>query len=130
MELDVTHMVDDSDSMPNLSGSRAELGQDAGKITWNNSVEYGRNKPLLTTDAMRDEARSYFQGFGAWTAEQIAAWSEEELQGVMCQDVAAAVREMEHYDTHEAFEQACEEGHCSGSLYLGTNGHWYFYVGS
>lgn len=37
MELDITHMITDADDMPMLSGSRAELGQDAGSITWNNS---------------------------------------------------------------------------------------------
>jgi hypothetical protein len=50
MELNVTHMVDNADDMPLLSGSQAELGKHAGKITWQNSVAYGRISPLLTTD--------------------------------------------------------------------------------
>lgn len=37
MEIDVTHMVDDADNMIELSGSRMEHGQDASRITWNNS---------------------------------------------------------------------------------------------
>jgi hypothetical protein len=129
MELDVTHMVESADDMPQLSGSRLELGQDAGKITWNNSVEYGRAQPLLTTDEMRDEARAYFKEFGAWDEDAIAVWSEDELQGIMCQDVAAAIREMESTDTYEEYQKLCEEGTCSGSLYRGDDGRWYFYVG-
>jgi hypothetical protein len=128
MELDVTHMVDDSDTMPMLSGSRAELGDNAGKLTWNCSVAYGREHPLLTTDDARDEARSHFRGYGAWSEDEIATWSEDELQGIMCQDVAAAIREMEHYDTPEAFEKACESGRASGRLYRSSD-KWYFYLG-
>ena len=61
MELDVTHMVEAADEMIELSGSRMEHGENAGTITWNNSKEYGREHPLLTTDDQRDEARDYFR---------------------------------------------------------------------
>lgn len=129
MELDVTHMVEAADDMPMLSGSAMELGQDAGRITWNNSVAFGREHPLLATDDMRDEARAHFREYGAWSEEEIAAWSEEELQGIMCQDVAAAIREMEHDDTYEDYLERCEQGSCSGRLYRGDDGRWYFYLG-
>ncbi len=76
MEIDVTHMVDDCDEMPMLSGSIAELGQGAGKLTWGNSVDYGCNHPLLKTHDEREEAREYFAGFGAWSREEIAATRE------------------------------------------------------
>lgn len=84
MEIDVTHMVEDSDEMVNLSGSRAEHGKDASKITWNNSIQYGKKRPLLTTDEMREAARKHFRGYGAWTEEEIAAWPEDNLQAIMC----------------------------------------------
>jgi hypothetical protein len=129
MELDVTYLVDGADDMPIMSGSIMELGQDASKITWNNSVACGRNHPLLTTDEMRDVARAHFREYGAWSQEEIAAWSEDELQGIMCQDVAAAIREMEVAETYEEYEQLCERGTCSGRLYRSDNGHWYFYLG-
>lgn len=129
MELDVTHMVDDADNMPMLSGSMAELGRDAGKITWGNSVAYAANHPLLTTDDMREEARAYFKGFGAWDEDEIAAWGEDELQGIMAQDVAAAIREMDVAEDYEDYVRLCEAGRCSGRLSRGDDGRWYFYVG-
>lgn len=129
MEIDVTHMVEDADEMPGLSGSIAELGKDAGPTTWKNSCAYGEQHPLLTTDEERDEARRHFQGYGAWSQEEIAAWSERELQGIVCQDVAAAIREREHFDTDEEYRAACERGTVSGNLYRGDNGRWYFYLG-
>jgi hypothetical protein len=129
MEIDVTHMVEDADTMPELSGSAAELGPEASRITWNNSKEYGRNHPLLKTDDDRDVARSYFKSFGAWDEKEIAAWSEDEIQGLTCQEVAGAIRELEHYDSYEEYLKAAEEGRCHGNLYKGENEHWYYYFG-
>jgi hypothetical protein len=128
MEIDVTHMVEDEDQMPMLSGSIAELGKDAGPRTWKNSVAYGAEHPLLKTDDERDAARHHFRGYGAWSREQIDAWSEDELQGIVCQDVAAAIREREAYDSDEEFEAACESGRASGRLYRSGN-RWFFYLG-
>ena len=131
MEIDVTHMVEDSDSMFELSGSCMEHGQDAGRITWNNSKEYAKDKPLLTSDDMRDAARAHFREYGAWSEEEIAAWSEDDLQAITVQDVAAAIREAEIADGDYAeYERLCREGTLSGRLYKGDNDRWYFYLGS
>jgi hypothetical protein len=130
MEIDVTHMVADEDEMFELSGSRCEHGQNAGRITFANSTAYAAERPLLTTDDMRDAARAHFREYGAWSEEEIAAWSEEELQAITCQDVAAAIREMEVAEDYEDFQRLCEEGTLSGRLYKGDNDHWYFYLGT
>jgi len=130
MEIDVTHMVEDAGSMIELSGSRMEHGQDAGRITWNNSKAYGAEHPLLTTDEMRDAARAHFREYGAWSEEEIAAWSEEELQAITCQDVAAEIREMESAESETMFLRGCEEGRYSGRLYKGGDDRWYCYFGS
>ena len=129
MELNVTHMVEDADEMIELSGSRAEHGEKAAQITWRNSFAYAAEHPLLTTDEMRDAARQHFREYGAWTEDEIAAWSDEHLQAITCQDVAAAIREMESTDDYKDYQRKCEEGSCSGRLYKGDNGQWYFYLG-
>lgn len=128
-ELNVTHMVDDADIMIELSGSIMEHGRDASRITWSNSKDYGTEHPLLTTDEMRDAARAHFREYGAWSQEEIAAWSDEELQAITCQDVAAAIREMEVASDHEDYVRLCEAGTCSGRLYKGDDGQWYFHLG-
>jgi hypothetical protein len=130
MEIDVTHMVEDRDIMFELSGSKMEHGQDAGRITWNNSVEYGKDKPLLATEEAKEIARAHFREYGAWSKEEIAAWSDEHLQAITVQDVAAGIREMEVADTYEEYQQLCEDGTCSGRVYRGDGGRWYFYLGS
>jgi hypothetical protein len=134
MEIDVTHMMEESDTMIELSGSRMEHGQDAGRITWNNSKAAGAERPLLTTDEMRDAARSHFREYGAWSEDEIAAWSEEDLQAIMAQDVAAAIRELEVLDSYPdidlaEYERLCEQGTLSGRLSHGDDGRWYFYLG-
>ena len=130
MELDVTHMVEDRDEMIELSGSVCEHGQGAARITWNNSKAYAADHPLLATDEARDAARAHFRDYGAWSADEIAAWSEEELQAITCQDAAAAIREMEETNTYEEYQQLCQEGRCSCRLYKGDNDRWYFYLGT
>jgi len=129
MELDITHMIEDAADMVELSGNRLEHGQNAGRITWNNSLAYGAAHPLLTTDEMRDAAREHFAEYGAWSRDEIAAWSETELQAIMCQDVAAAIREMEVADDYVDYQRLSEQGTCSGRIYKGDNDRWYFYVG-
>jgi hypothetical protein len=129
MEIDVTHMVEDAGSMIELSGSRMEHGQDAGRITWNNSKEYGKEHPLLTSDEMRDSARAHFREYGAWSEEEIAAWSEEELQAITCQEVAAQIREMEVAEDYADYQRLSEQGTVSGRLYKGDDNRWYCYFG-
>jgi len=130
MEIDVTHMVEDADDMPLLSGSVAELGKNASQITWRNSCEYGAQRPLLATDEERAAARAHFREYGAWSEEEITAWSEEELQGITCQDVAAEIREMDVAEDYDDYVRLCERGTCSGRLYKGDSGRWYFYLGT
>jgi hypothetical protein len=131
MELDVTHMVEDAGNMIELSGSRVEHGQDAGRITWNNSKAYGAEYPLLATNEMRDAARKHFAEYGAWSEEEIAGWSEEDLQAITCQDVASAICEMELADgDHAEYQRLCEAGTLSGRLYKGDDDHWYYYLGT
>jgi hypothetical protein len=129
MEIEVTHMVEDKDEMVELSGSCLEHGQDAGRITWDNSKAYGAERPLLATEEERDAARAYFREYGAWDAEEIEAWPEEELQAIMVQDVAAAIREMDVAETYEEYQKLCDDGVCSSRLYKGADGKWLFYLG-
>lgn len=56
-------------------------------------------------------------------------WSEDELQGIVCQDIAAAIREMEVAEDYEDYQRLAEEGTVSGNLYRGDNGRWDFYMG-
>ena len=127
MEINVTKMVNDSDYMPYLSGSVAELGDRAGALTWENSQRYAESYSLLQPDQLED-AREYFadMGFG----DDARKWSDAEVQAAMIQDVASNIREMEIYEDAAAYEIAAQDGQVSGRLFHADDGQWYFYVGS
>jgi hypothetical protein len=125
LEINITHMVEDAEEMPMLSGSCAELGSNAGKITWRNSLEYAEGKPLLQPDQIQ-EVKDYFAEFGAWDAEEIAAWTDAEVQALAVQWVAGTIREMEYYDSYDEYQKAAEEGRADGMIFQ-TGGQWYFY---
>lgn len=130
MELNVTHMVEALNDAPPLVGSIAQYGPNAAKMTWDNSKAFAAVHPLLTTDNERDAARAHFAEYGAWSREEIAGWSEAELQAIVCQEVAHEVSEMEMFDTPEEYSEASEEGAVSGRLYQGSDDQWWCYFGS
>ena len=135
MEIDVTRLVRETDPF-DFSASVAERGQNAGPETWANAVREGATAPLLTTEAELDALRDWAKDFGAWSAEEIAAWSPEECNALLIQYVSGDLREMEalcigddgEIDWDEA-ERLASEGTIGGSLYRGDNGRVYFYLG-
>lgn len=125
MELNITHMMRDADEMYLLSGSVAELGDRAGAITWDNSRRYARNNPLLLEEQI-DDARKYFKSYGAWSEDELRAWTAEEVQGMVCQEVASEIREFTSYLTPMAYQKAAELGKASGRIF--QSGHDWFCI--
>ena len=124
-EIEVTHLASDPDLWC-YSGSQAEHGHDAARSTWQAACEQGEEHPLLLNDAEREEARSYFASFGAWNADEVAAWTTRDLNGLAVQEAASALREREHFESVEEWQEACHEGTCSGSVYPDdTETHWF-----
>lgn len=91
-EIDVSALIDDLDPAE-LSASRAERGDNAGPETWHNAKEAA---PALTLspDDLTD-LRRYFGEFGAWDAEEIAAWTETEIAALVLQMAAGDLRELQ-----------------------------------
>ena len=127
-EIDVSAIRSEDCSI--LSGSQAELGPDAGGITWRNCLALAERLPLAT-DTNRDDIRDHFREYGAWDSEEIDGWSDVELSAMVWQEAAAGFREFEdHCDSDlEAYEKACSEGRISGRLHLTEDGKAYIYLG-
>lgn len=128
MEINITHMINDDD-VPLLSGSVAEYGSNAGKFTWNNSLNYAEKRPLLKNDDDIAHAKEYFSGFGAWTKEEIENWSEKDVQGLVVQLIAGDIREMESYEDFEEYLVDAENGQVSGNIFKTESGEYYYYLG-
>lgn len=125
MELDITHMIIGDDDMGLLSGSVFELGDNAGKITWSNSMQYATEHPLVSTPEDIEEVRDYFKQFGAWDDEERASWTPQEVQALLIQFIAGDIREMEDCEDYEAYLKEAQECTCSGNIY--KDGEKWFY---
>ncbi|WP_196301891.1 hypothetical protein, partial [Streptococcus pneumoniae] len=64
----------------------------AGRDTWRHAVEDAPDYNLLDTDDKRDEFRAHVKGFGAWSDEEIAAWSDVELNALFMQLISGDIR--------------------------------------
>ena len=133
MEIDITRFFDTA-TASDFSASRAERGQNAGPETWANAVVRGAADPFLTTPADLDAARDYFRDFGAWDDAERAAWTAEEVNALLIQDIAANIREagFDGLDASEidwdAYTAAAEAGQLSGNLFA-SGDKIYFYMG-
>lgn len=90
-EINVTRFYREAAPM-DYSASRAEIGQDAGPTTWRAAIDDAPDYNMLDTDDKRDAFRAHVKGFGAWTDEEIAAWSTTELNALFIQFVAGDMR--------------------------------------
>lgn len=115
------------------SASAAELGDDAGRITWANAVDAADQWPdWLDTEDKRDEFRAHVRTFGAWDESEVAAWSDTELTALLIQMVSGDIRESGLLDgkTWPEYLSDAEAGRVSGNLYRGDTGGVFYYIGS
>ena len=134
MEIDITDFFNGDD--PSLySASRAELGDNAGKITWSAAMERGATPPvMLDDDAKLDALRDHTRGFGAWEKEEIDGWTPQECNALFIQMVSGDMREGGlHADMTakdwKRYERDAEAGRVSSRIGRGDDGRVYYYLG-
>lgn len=135
MEIDITSFFNNEDPAE-FSASRAELGDDAGRITWGYALSRADTDPILTAPAQIDALRSYVKGFGAWDDEEIANWTEAECNAMFIQLISGDMRQIENlcmadngdvdWNKHEELAQ---QGQLAGNIFQGSNGRIYYYLG-
>ncbi len=119
MELNITDFFN-SARPAYYSASAMELGEDAGRITWENSMEVAEDwAAWLDTEDKREEFRAYVRTFGAWDDAEIAAWSDQELTALLIQMISGDIREagLDRGETWENYQAAAEAGRVSGNLF-------------
>lgn len=135
MEIDITDFFNNCAPM-DYSASRAEIGDNAGQDTWAAAVEDAPDWPLLDTDEKRQAFREHAGDFGAWSDEEIAQWSDDELTALFIQMIAGDIREADLDTTAPdwaRYQEWIEDGAASGRLYGGpmsTDGRIYYYLGT
>lgn len=88
MEINITSLLETD--MFAFAHSQAEGGPDAGRNSWRAALDGPR--PLLNTPEEFEAFRDHVKGFGAWDAEEIAAWDENECQALFLQMIAGDIR--------------------------------------
>jgi hypothetical protein len=113
MELKIKHLI--NEELSNYSASVMELGQNAGRITWDNAKK--SYYVFVSTEEEKQKARDYIEELGAWSKEEIAAWSDKELNAVLTQEIAVSLKDYE-FDPE------------SSQVFETESGELYIYIGS
>ena len=125
MEIDVTDFLASTDCSM-LSGSVAELGTSAGRITWRNSIDAVKGFNPLPDGAALQEFREWLKPWGGWDDAEIAAMSDEHLRALCVQWIAGDWRECFGCDPDGAdwseYETRASDGNCPSSFYRNDAG--------
>lgn len=131
MEIDITAFFENAEPAE-YSASVWELGENAGRITWNKAIEDSTEYLILDSDDKREAFRIFVKGFGAWSDEEIAAWSDTELNALCLQWISGDLREMGAWcgwsdDEWAAYES---DSNTAGRIFRGDDKRVYFSVES
>ncbi len=129
MQIDITDWIASIDPSM-LSGSVAELGDNAGRITWLNSCDaVGDFNPLPDADALQ-KFREWLKPWGAWDDDEIAAMSDDHLRALCLQWIASDWRECFDCDSDAVdwadYETRASEGQCPGSFFRDDDGRTFW----
>lgn len=135
-EIEITEFFKNA-APKDYSASVAEIGENAGQYTWQAACDDSDDWNMLDTDEKRDEFRKFVKSSGGWTEEEIAAWSDKELNALFIQWVSGDMREcgLDGSDrlsdsAWEQYEELAERGTVPSNLFRTEDNNVYFYVGS
>ena len=97
MEINITNLFYSlvyEDKASQLSASVLEMGNNAGRITWNNSKEEAKNCNLLDTEEKKEAFRKFVEDSGGWTRDEIMRWNDIELEALLIKWIAGDIREL------------------------------------
>lgn len=131
MDLNITEFFNSANAF-DYSSSIAERGQNAGRETWHNACN--ADFLILDNEEKQEAFKDFVRGFGAWSDEEIAAWSVTELNALCIQFISGDIREFEDLagGDWQQWQELCEADTCNGRMYggpLSTDGQVYFSIG-
>jgi hypothetical protein len=135
MELDITKFFNEAAPM-DYSASRAEIGQDAAEVTWRAACDDADDYALLDTDEKREAFKDHIRGYGAWSDDEIEAWSDTELNALCVQFISGDMREAELDSDSDSEDWAryyndAEAGRVAGRISQSVSGDKvYYYLGN
>jgi hypothetical protein len=128
MQIDITEFFTREDA-GQYSASVAELGQNAGQITWVNSLQAGAEYAPLDDEEKREAFRERLKPYGAWDDAEIAAFTDAELNALFVQWVAGDMREAGLDDVAPDwadYQARAENGECPSNIWRDDDGRVFF----
>lgn len=132
MEINITSMFCKNQAHL-YAASAAELGENAGKITWANALKGADEYNFLDTSEKRSAFREFLAGTGGWSRNEIFGWTRSELNALFIQFVAGDIREgglNVPYPDWEQYQDYCELGLASGRIFKSGDNQIYYYIGN
>lgn len=134
MELNITRIFRELGDPARYSASVAEMGPDAGRITWARSVDRAQQLQPLSSAAEIEAWRRLVVSSGGWTRDEVDASAESELQALCLQWIAAEMRECNigpdsTDDDWLEYERLSSEGQVSSRICRGDGGLVFFDIG-
>lgn len=96
IKANITRMFETEDPFY-CSNNQITLGEDAGRVTWENATKAARNfKEWLTTpvEDAAEAVKSWARDTGAWDDADIEKWSDVETFALFVQLIASELREL------------------------------------
>ena len=124
-EIDVSPLLASPGFDPwDCSNSIANLGQNAGALTWQASRRAA--SALVLSEGQKDAFRDFVRSSGGWDDEEIASWADAELTALCVQWIAGDIREgfgdgVSNDPAEwgwEDYNERAERGSVSSALYL------------
>ena len=129
MEIKITRLFKTIDPKQ-YSASRAELGENAGSITWKNAID--ATPSFLKTANDMQVFRDYMRSFGAWSDSEMKAWSKKECNALLLQLISGDIREADLNTLAPdwvKYQADSEAGRISGRIFCGADNEIYYYIG-
>jgi hypothetical protein len=127
-QINITRFFNEAAPM-DYSASCAEIGQNAGTDTWNAAKEDAPYWNMLDDDDKRDAFRFWVKSSGAWDDDEIAAWSDVELNALFVQWVSGDIREGFEWDCEDIwanYQELAERGTVSSNIWKDDDGEIFF----
>lgn len=129
MRINITQFIREN-CMRDYSASVAEIGENAGADTWRAACEDSADNMLLDTEEKRDAFRAFVRSSGGWTEDEIAAWSDTELNALFLQWVAGDWRECIEWpdvdDIWANYEELAQAGTVPSNIWRDDVGNIYY----
>ena len=117
-------------TMMDYSASAAELGDDAGPITWRNACNAADEWMMLDDDEKREAFKEWIKDFGAWDDDEVAAWSDAEVNALFLQFVSGDIREGFEWpdvdDIWANYEELVKQGTVSSNIWRDDVGEIFY----